>query len=179
MFGAQSQAETTQTTLPSLEPSAEPSDSASPTPTVQPSETMPPQGSELPQATNQALAASEAASETLSYVETNAPVRVRRLAYQLTNEAQHTAEQEALPVGAVVQDIPYTGEALPENVSMAWLSLGGLQTQDPIKGTLTSDFSYRTHPIDDVYRFHYGTDLAANIGTPIGAFSSGTVDFVW
>lgn len=40
---------------------------------------------------------------------------------------------------------------------------------------VTSPFGDRNHPIDGVYRMHYGVDLAANTGTPIYATRSGIV----
>ena len=86
-------------------------------------------------------------------------------------------EPEIVPVGAVVKEINYTGDTLPEHATMAWLSLGDLETQNPIDGVLTSSFSYRDHPIDGNYGFHYGADLAAAWGTDITAFAAGTVDF--
>ena len=40
---------------------------------------------------------------------------------------------------------------------------------------LTSPFGYRNHPIQGVYKMHYGVDLANVTGTPIWATRSGTV----
>ena len=45
----------------------------------------------------------------------------------------------------------------------------------PVSGTITSDFGYRDHPVDGEVKFHYGVDIAAAEGTPIGAFADGTV----
>jgi len=45
----------------------------------------------------------------------------------------------------------------------------------PVSGTITSDFGYRDHPVDGEVKFHYGVDIAASEGTPIGAFADGTV----
>lgn len=39
----------------------------------------------------------------------------------------------------------------------------------------TSRFGMRTHPIDGIYRMHYGVDMGAPEGTPIYATRSGTV----
>ena len=94
------------------------------------------------------------------------------------HEEEEQGQQETvIPVGMVVKDIPYTGDELPQHASMEWLSLGDLETQNPIEGVLTSAFSYRDHPIDGNYGFHYGADLAAAWGTDIGAFADGTVEF--
>lgn len=49
------------------------------------------------------------------------------------------------------------------------------ETTLPMNGEISSGFGYRTHPIDGVWGFHYGLDIAANTGTAIAAFASGTV----
>lgn len=41
--------------------------------------------------------------------------------------------------------------------------------------TCTSKFGYRDHPVAGEAKFHYGVDLAADLGTPIVASRSGTV----
>jgi len=40
---------------------------------------------------------------------------------------------------------------------------------------ISSPYGYRNHPVDGVYKFHYGVDFAANTGTPIYATKSGIV----
>jgi len=40
---------------------------------------------------------------------------------------------------------------------------------------VSSPYGYRNHPVDGVYKFHYGVDFAANTGTPVYATKSGTV----
>lgn len=47
--------------------------------------------------------------------------------------------------------------------------------QVPVEGTQTSDFGSRLSPITGQPGFHYGLDLAADEGIPIGAFADGTV----
>ncbi len=48
--------------------------------------------------------------------------------------------------------------------------------KNPLKHmAVTSPFGYRTHPVDGVYKFHYGIDLGEDEGTPIYAFSDGEV----
>ena len=42
-------------------------------------------------------------------------------------------------------------------------------------GWVTDAYGYRWHPIAGEYRFHYGVDLAANLGTSVYAIKSGTV----
>ena len=43
---------------------------------------------------------------------------------------------------------------------------------------LSSGFGWRDHPIEKEERFHYGVDLAADTGTPVLAYASGTVDYI-
>ena len=45
----------------------------------------------------------------------------------------------------------------------------------PVEGTLTSPFGYRVHPITGNTDFHTGVDLAAPMGTKIGAAWAGVV----
>lgn len=45
----------------------------------------------------------------------------------------------------------------------------------PAEGTLTSDFGSRLSPTTGQPGFHYGLDIAAEEGVPIGAFADGTV----
>ncbi|MBH8600282.1 M23 family metallopeptidase [Thermoactinomyces sp. CICC 23799] len=45
----------------------------------------------------------------------------------------------------------------------------------PVNGTVTSPFGMRYHPVHREYRMHEGMDIAAKMGTPIRAASSGEV----
>ena len=64
--------------------------------------------------------------------------------------------------------------AAPANVTFQQCILGFTYTT-PAQGTMTSPFGYRTHPIDQEYRFHYGLDIANVDGTAVLAFADGTV----
>ena len=63
---------------------------------------------------------------------------------------------------------------MPDNASLEQRNLGFAYTT-PVKGTLTSSFGWREHPVSGGTRFHYGVDLAADVGTDICAFADGTV----
>lgn len=63
---------------------------------------------------------------------------------------------------------------LPENVSYDIFSLP-FDATSPVALCTSSGFGFRVHPIDNVVKFHYGTDFAADGGTEILAFADGTV----
>lgn len=72
----------------------------------------------------------------------------------------------------------YTGPVLPTGASMDYYELGLSDFVVPVLGEITSEYGYRNHPVDGEYSFHSGVDLAADIGTSVAAFASGTVDFI-
>lgn len=72
----------------------------------------------------------------------------------------------------------YTGPALPANATMEYCELGLSDVVTPVSGEITSAYGYRDHPVNGEYSFHSGVDLAAETGTPVAAFASGTVDFI-
>lgn len=45
----------------------------------------------------------------------------------------------------------------------------------PVTGYTSSGFGYRLHPVENIVKFHYGTDYAVNSGTDIYSFADGTV----
>ena len=73
----------------------------------------------------------------------------------------------------------YMATYVPSNNSSgssAGNTVGGVTWRVPINYTaFTSAFGYRYHPLDGVWRMHYGVDLAAPKGTPIYATRSGKV----
>ncbi len=80
--------------------------------------------------------------------------------------------------GTVLLKADYAGKELPHRFTMDHISLGPLETVNPVNGRLTSPYGYRDHPISGLYSFHGGTDIGCPMGTPIGAFASGTVDYI-
>lgn len=76
-----------------------------------------------------------------------------------------------------IDQIKYTGEALPVNTSMEKRKLSFTYTT-PVMGVISSGFGYRVHPVDGQTKFHYGADIAAEEGTPIKSFADGTVDYI-
>ena len=45
----------------------------------------------------------------------------------------------------------------------------------PVHGTITSQFGYRIHPISGVKKYHSGTDIGVDTGTPVKASNYGLV----
>lgn len=64
--------------------------------------------------------------------------------------------------------------ALPESVSTNAYALT-VPICAPTKGSVTSQFGWRTHPITGKLGFHAGIDIANSMGTPITAAFSGSV----
>ena len=66
--------------------------------------------------------------------------------------------------------------ALPENADYTYVPLP-FDYAAPVSGYNSSGFGYRMHPIQNVVKFHFGTDFAANAGVAITAFADGTVRY--
>lgn len=94
-------------------------------------------------------------------------------------QEETAAPAESVPaVGTVLLSANYTGTPLPNNYTMDKLSLGALETVNPILGHLRSTYGYRDHPVDGEYKFHNGVDIGGQMGEPIGAFAAGTVEYI-
>lgn len=85
---------------------------------------------------------------------------------------------EPAVVTAVAQEYTSDGVKLPRNVSFAFYELGLSETAVPVNGTATSGFGFREHPISGNNEFHLAMDIGAAEGEKIGAFSSGTVEYI-
>lgn len=98
---------------------------------------------------------------------------------QAPAQEETAAPAESVPaVGTVLLSANYTGTPLPNNYTMDKLSLGALETVNPILGHLRSTYGYRDHPVDGEYKFHNGVDIGGQMGEPIGAFAAGTVEYI-
>ena len=94
-------------------------------------------------------------------------------------QEETAAPAKSVPaVGTVLLSANYTGTPLPNNYTMDKLSLGALETVNPILGHLRSTYGYRDHPVDGEYKFHNGVDIGGQMGEPIGAFAAGTVEYI-
>lgn len=68
----------------------------------------------------------------------------------------------------------YSDYEQPANVSYLMPELP-FDYSAPVRGSESSGFGYRLHPILDEVKFHYGTDMAAWTGEPVYGFAAGTV----
>ena len=59
----------------------------------------------------------------------------------------------------------YSDYTVPETVSYERPELP-FEYTSPVAGVTSSGFGYRMHPIKNEVKYHYGTDLAADTGTP-------------
>ena len=85
-------------------------------------------------------------------------------------ESQLTRDSKSLSV-LIQQRI-----ALQSTYNNGWPPIPGTgQMILPTRGSVTSPFGWRTHPVLGSSRFHAGLDLGAEEGTPIIAADSGTV----
>lgn len=87
-------------------------------------------------------------------------------------ESLLTGQGGALPVSADAVSL-----SAPEGTTLAAVILSAPMAQ-PVRGTLTSEFGFRLHPITGEPDFHTGVDLAAPLGTPIAAAYPGLVSEV-
>ena len=92
-----------------------------------------------------------------------------------TAYAQETAQPEIV-AAFLEQQAQFAAQELPENVDYGYTPLP-FDYALPVAGRNSSGFGFRLHPILDVVRFHYGTDVAAGSGESIAAFADGTVVF--
>ncbi len=90
---------------------------------------------------------------------------------------EQSEPQPALQVGDVVGEVELS-QTFPEGYSGQWLFLGEMETAVPVMGRVSSGFGYRDHPSTGRHAVHGGVDIAADQGTPVAAFASGTVESV-
>lgn len=69
---------------------------------------------------------------------------------------------------------PYEELGIPANVSYN-VPQPYFPFVAPVKARVSSSFGYRVHPLENLTKFHYGTDLAALSGDDILCFAEGTV----
>ena len=76
----------------------------------------------------------------------------------------------------LTQQADFADMTLPENAVYDYVPLP-FDYVLPVAGRHSSGFGFRLHPILNVVRFHFGTDVAADAGETIAAFADGRVCF--
>ena len=113
-------------------------------------------------------------------VETPVPAAQARFISYSVEEAsvcgETPPEEPAIVAAFLERQAAYSDFALPENVDYGYDPLPFVFAA-PVAGRQSSGFGYRLHPILDIVRFHFGTDVAAGSGETITAFADGTVCF--
>ena len=84
-----------------------------------------------------------------------------------------SAVEEAVETFFAQQE-PFADFEIPGDVSYEAVILE-FEYIRPVSAPFSSDFGYRVHPMENLTKFHYGTDLAAQSGEDILSFADGTV----
>jgi len=87
-------------------------------------------------------------------------------------KVNHLADADSLSVGQTLLlpgAVPPRGaQILSRSNSLTW----------PVKGSISSYFGWRTHPVSGAWSYHDGLDIAAASGTSVGAAAGGEVTYV-
>ncbi|MBQ7737323.1 MAG: M23 family metallopeptidase [Oscillospiraceae bacterium] len=111
------------------------------------------------------------------------PATVTINAAEFLGMAETSAQQDLPPaVNEAVETFlasqePYEDLAVPVNVSYE-VELPSFPFTAPVTAAASSGFGYRVHPLENLTKFHYGTDLAAMSGADIVSFADGKVSEV-
>jgi len=105
-------------------------------------------------------------------------------AAEFLGEPSVSAQTAALPA-AVEEAVetfragqaPFEDLEIPANVSYE-VDLPSFDFVKPVIARCSSGFGYRVHPLENLTKFHYGMDLAAQSGDDIVSFAKGTVSEV-
>ncbi len=159
---------------PTETPSASPEASASTSPEVSVSPTASPSASEIPKLENTGQASN---SEKLSQKEPIQTLAV--IDYSDLNSIGSVYMDELFIFSDPEEDVDDTtekpiSEIIPEKADYTNYTIS-FPYQNPVKGTVSSEYGYRVHPIDNVTRFHYALDIAANKGVKVSSFADGKV----
>lgn len=120
-------------------------------------------------------------SVSTSVSETSMPVVVTINAGELLGAEEPPKEAALLPP-AVEEAIetfyesqePFEDLAIPADVTYD-VELPAFRYVSPVSAPCSSGFGYRVHPLENLTKFHYGIDLAAQSGDDILCFADGTV----
>jgi len=88
------------------------------------------------------------------------------------------AEGSAAVAQFLAQQEAFAAHALPLGAAVSYFPLE-LTFVVPVTGPVSSPFGFRWDPIFGDVRFHFGTDIAVDTGTPFVAFADGLVIAAW
>ena len=141
---------------------------------VEASETPAPSASAetvVPSAVTEAPAPSAVAKAPSTSLPVSQPVAPETIPLE---SASPSSAQSAKVAEFLEEQAAFADYAVPANVSYDTPTLP-FEYSSPCASSTTSGFGYRDHPIDNVVKFHYGTDIGAYDGDSITAFADGTV----
>ena len=99
----------------------------------------------------------------------------------LGKEEPDKEEKEPLPPAVeeavetfLTEQEPFEDLAVPADVTYE-VVLPDFAYVKPVSAPYSSGFGYRVHPLENLTKFHYGADLAAQSGEDIHCFAEGTV----
>ena len=124
-----------------------------------------------------------AAGETVSAVKetTGEPVTVTINAAEYLGLTEPVSTEEELPPAVteamaafMEEQQPFVDLGIPANVAYD-APMPSFSYVRPLTARVSSEFGYRVHPLENLTKFHYGMDLAANSGDDIVCFAAGTV----
>lgn len=96
---------------------------------------------------------------------------------QEESQANKPGELPDIVSAFIAEQLDFPGQELPKNIRIDMPELP-FDYICPVEGIDSSGFGFREHPIEKCVKFHYGTDFAANGGTPVAAFAEGRVSTV-
>jgi len=110
-----------------------------------------------------------------------APYTVTINAGEFLSGTEYAPKETVLPA-AVEQAVetfmesqaPFAELELPADVTYE-VEMPSFPYVKPVTAATSSGFGYRVHPLENLTKFHYGTDLAAMSGEDIACFADGTV----
>lgn len=107
----------------------------------------------------------------------NKPINVKQvLSAEQTREVL-TAQSTVYGAGGTVEEVQYLKEKSEiSDEETKEIENSGINSMCiPVSGEITSEYSYRIHPISGQYLFHSGLDIGADEGTDIKSALDGTV----
>ncbi len=114
-----------------------------------------------------------ASTETSSAVSAFTPFVLTPFNCDNTKTSYLTAKLDVLSNAVSSEEVEYTD--VSQDVVQTLSNMTTVPSIWPVRGQVSSEFSYRDDPINSSNAFHTGIDIRTPIGTPVKAAASGTV----